>query len=131
MRSFIQAFIAGSIVPALGVLTFIALLASQGALHVLRAYPLHYLPFIWGAWNVLYYYIGRHVPLLKKLGLWGALLGLGISLLGVFQFHTLEFYQRILSTTTVSLYQVLVLDAVLYFFLWESIVRYCDRILID
>jgi hypothetical protein len=130
MRSGLQAFIAGFIAPALLLIPLYAILLENGNIQALQKYPLYIIPFCWGVWDMLYYYIGRHVLLLKKIGVWGAILGLGLSFSGIYYFHTIELYKKCFPSG-VFIYQALSVEAVLYFFLWESIVRYLNRILID
>lgn len=130
MRSGFQAFLAGFIFPALAFIFLTVLMVSQGTFYFFRLYPLHLLPIIWGVWDVLYYYFGRHVIFLKKIGVWGGILGFFISLIGIFQFNTLAFYQKYFFTDF-TIYNVLIMEVLIYFISWELFVRNLNRILID
>ncbi len=130
VRSVVQSFLAGFVGPALFVVPFCAVLSLQGNIHVITAYPFCMVPLVWALWNVLYYLVARHVLILKKIGVWGGILGVGLALIGAHYYHTLELYSRYFSLQ-VELYQVLIIDGVVYVLLWESVMRYLNRILID
>lgn len=130
MRSGFQAFLAGFAFPALIFMLLSAMLIPQGIFYFFRFYPLYFLPIIWGAWNVLYYYFGRHVFILKKLGVWGGILGFSTALLGIFRYSTLSFFQKYFYAE-LTLPNAIFLEVVIYFILWEVLVRYFNRILID
>ncbi|MBU0580158.1 MAG: hypothetical protein KKA19_03185 [Candidatus Margulisbacteria bacterium] len=130
MKSGLQAFISGFIGPALIFILFIALFMPAGSSFFIRVYPAYLLPIVWGLWNVLYYYFGRHAVILKKLGVWGAVLGLVTSLSGIFFFNTLAFYKQYI-TASVTLENVILIEIIIYFILWEVVIRYLNKVLID
>jgi len=130
MRSGFQAFIAGFIGPALVFILLTLVLVPEGNFHFVRLYPFYLLPLLWGFWDVLYYYFARHIIFLKKLGIWGALLGLMTSLVGIYRYDTWKLLQQHV-LAELDLANTILLEVVIYFLLWEIVVRYFNRSLID
>jgi hypothetical protein len=129
MRAIIQSFIAGFFGPAVFFI-LVMIIAPKEIFYVLRSYPVYFLPVVWGVWNVLYYYLARHIIIIKKLGIWGGILGLLVSLLSIYKFDLFTLYTKYLPFK-ITLDKVIIFEVAVYFLVWELIIRYLNKNLID
>lgn len=124
----LKAFISGLVVPSV-ILPIIVIVAWEtGREQVLTIPFLHFIPLIWGGWNVLYFkYFKEILPenLDLSLLITGAVLGLLVALYGVFQLHLPE-----LLGLPVSMHLLpLIVAPVLYAVLWRYLVHPLNNLL--
>ena len=131
-KLYIKIFIAGLAFPA-AVLPFVYSLLilsghSAGEMFPLQFIP-HFLPIIFGLWNMLYFAIGEKCPIKKKstrLWVWGALLGFIAALCGVFMIGLPEL---LFGLTGALQYLPLIIIPILYGFIWRYIVSAINDLL--
>lgn len=87
MTKYIRAFIAGIALPAAILPIVLTLTVLFEHREILDSLFIHYIPPIWGAWNVAYFAGVREMlpgPELVRYLLTGAILGLVLAVIGVF-----------------------------------------------
>jgi apolipoprotein N-acyltransferase len=120
---YLKAFIAGVALPSLILPIGLLALKSVGKQEILTLPAIHFLPLIWGLWNVLYFLLLR--PLLYVFGLesrlyfTGALLGFLVALAGIFWLHIPEE----LGIPPYLEYLLLIALPIVYALLWRSLVK--------
>jgi hypothetical protein len=113
----LKAFIAGMIVPSIVLPFFLCLGMALGRPQILDIVFVHFIPLIWGVWNILYFaFFKRFFPsnINLRLLLTGGLLGLFIAIFGVFGLHLPSILQFPRSLTYFPLLFVPILYAVLW-----------------
>lgn len=118
----IRAFIAGIALPSTLLPLGLYLLMGLGRTEVLAAPAIHFIPFLWGIWNVLYFaFLRRFLPdnLDLRLFLTGAILGFFVAIFGVFWLKL----PAILAFPENVYYAPLLILPVLYGILWRFIVK--------
>lgn len=122
MKNLIKAWIAGSALPSL-VLPFVLCLALRlDRPQVLNIPFLHFIPLIWGVWNILYFLILKKIlpgDANTRLLLAGALLGLFIAAYAIFDLNI----PSLLGIPEALRYVPLVLAPIVYAILWRFIVK--------
>jgi hypothetical protein len=119
--TYIKAFIAGIVLPSILLPFLLCFALVLGKPQILNIPFLHFIPFIWGIWNVLYFAIFRRLLMANvnfRLLLTGALLGLLIAIYGVFSLHIPE----IIGLSSSLYYLPLILGPLLYAILWRLVV---------
>ena len=84
---YIKAFIAGITLPSLLLPLLLSIAWFLGKFQILNIFFLHFIPIIWGIWNVLYFAFFQEIlpkNLNVRLLITGAVLGLIIASYGVF-----------------------------------------------
>jgi hypothetical protein len=126
--NYVKMFIAGIAFPTV-LLPFIMLFAwSLGYSEILTIPFIHFIPLIWGIWNILYFvFFAKVLPgsFPVKLLLTGGILGLLIALYGVFGLHLPELLDMPYSMD----YLPLVIAPVLYALIWLFIVSPINHLL--
>jgi hypothetical protein len=82
-----RAFISGIIIPSIFIPFGLTIWAILGHREVMNELFVHWLPIIWGLWNVFYFAKLRdYLPVRQDLSLFltGAILGILVSIIGVF-----------------------------------------------
>lgn len=126
----LKAFVSGLTLPAV-LLPFIFMLVTYSAkeLNNSTLVFMHFIPVIWGIWNVLYFAFFRNVSIASfnediKIGIWGAILGLLLACIAIFWFNI---------TASISLhiphYLPLIIAPILYAILWRYIVKKLNDVL--
>lgn len=121
MRYF-RAFISGLVIPSI-ILPFVLFIAlSLGKSQVLAIPFLHFIPLIWGIWNILYFaFIKDILPgeLNLRLLITGAVLGFLIAFYGVFWLNLPE----IIGLPNQIKYLPILIAPILYAILWKFCVK--------
>ncbi len=125
---YIKMFIAGMIVPAviLPLLLFLAVLLGRS--QILGIPFLHFIPLIWGVWNILYFTLfTKMLPEYPKtrLLLAGGVLGFLIAAYGVVWLNI----PALLGFPKSFYYLPLLLGPILYALLWLFVVKPLNRLL--
>lgn len=127
MTTLLKAFIAGLVVPSV-----ILPLILCTALHVEKSQILmipflHFIPLIWGGWNVIYFLLFKHLStdVNGRLLITGAALGLIVAIYAVFQ---LDLPSQ-LGLPGYMHYVPLVVAPVLYALLWRYAVKPLNTLL--
>ncbi len=120
--TFLRALIAGSFFPAMILPIFMTILTYFAKGEILGALVVHYLPWIWGIWNILFFAFFRDHLNLSETGqylLAGAVLGLLVALYGVFVLGV----PVLLGFPASWFYAPLIVVPVIYALLWLYVVR--------
>ena len=125
---YIKVFIAGMIFPSiiLPCLLFIAWISGRSQLLMIPF--VHFIPLIWGAWNVLYFsYFTHALPgnTAIKLLITGGILGLLMAIYGVFVLDL----PILVGLRDSSTYLPLIVAPILYALLWLWVVNPLNRVL--
>lgn len=118
-------FVAGLIVPSIFVPFGLTLWTYLGHREILNILTLHWLPIIWGVWNVIYFLGLKNIlPGSKddRLFLTGAILGLIIGLVGVF-------YLGMPEIIGVTYYLPLIILPIVYGLVWRFLVNPLNNLL--
>lgn len=120
-----RAFAAGATLPAL-LMPFILWLFGLGGMVMLSQAPFfHFMPFIWGVWNVLYF----HIPCpfkCKHRRMWaGALLGLLVAFLAV---KVVGVFGMMVGFTPPCLLTVFLGVPIVYAALWHYFVGWMNQV---
>lgn len=125
---YVKIFIAGLTLPSILLPLFLCIALIFGKSQILTIPFLHFIPLIWGFWNVLYFVFLREIlpgNANTRLFLTGAILGLFIAIYGVFWLNI-----PILLGFPHSLnYLPLILGPIIYGFLWLFIVKPLNELL--
>lgn len=118
----LRAFISGIALPSVVLPIFLCFALHFHKEALLREPFIHYIPVIWGIWNVLYFLVCRHIlpgDENQKLFLTGASLGLLIAYIGVFWIKMPE----TLGFTGGLAYLPLIGAPIVYAILWRFVVK--------
>ncbi len=123
-----RAFVAGLVLPGiiLPIVLLVAMATGRGA--ILSVPFIHFLPVIWGIWNILYFAFFKeflHMRMNFRLLITGAVLGFIVALVGVFWLHL---------PTTMGLpenfyYWPLLIAPIVYALLWRYAVKAFNNML--
>lgn len=122
-----RAFIAGTVVPTIILPIALLLAIKAGKSPLLQEPLLHFIPLIWGVWNLLYIAICKNIlpgGETVRYALAGAILGLLIALAGVFLLDI----PQVAGIEQYRLY-LLFIAPICYAILWAFIVRPLNRLL--
>jgi hypothetical protein len=126
--NYLRAFIAGLALPSI-LLPFLFLAAAEGGKAEIGTLPFfHFLPLIWGLWNVLDVALFRKwipFPTRTRLLLIGACLGLLVVLIGIFYLHL----PSLLGFPASVQYLPLIVGPILYALLWRFFVKPLNALL--
>jgi hypothetical protein len=124
----LKAFIAGIVVPSI-ILPIILLLATYlGKTQVIATPFIHFIPVIWGLWNILYFAVLKNIlpeDLDTRLWITGAILGFLVAIYGIFVAHLPDS----IGIVGALRYFPLVLGPILYGVLWRFLVKDLNHIL--
>ena len=128
---YLRAYMAGVAVPTFVLPIFLGLYAlARFAFHVpvpierLMVFPLALLPFLWGAWNALFFLFGMRLRV--PLGIFGALL---VPLLGPLAFYLSGTVLGLTLPLSLFLGGVLPFLLVAYYLIWKYFVGFFNRLL--
>lgn len=124
----LKAFIAGIVVPSIILPIMVLILTSLGKSQLLTQPFLHFIPIIWGLWNIFYFkYLKNILPENQdvRLLITGAILGFLVAAYGTFW---LNIPQTIGLPDQVR-YLPLVVAPILYAILWRFLVKDLNDIL--
>ncbi len=123
----LKAFIAGIVVPSI-ILPIVVLLASYlGKAQILTVPFLHFIPVIWGLWNILYFaFLKNFLPENQDLRLYitGGILGFLVAVYAVFWLDV----PHLIGLDSIR-YLPILLGPVLYAVLWRFLVKDLNHIL--
>lgn len=125
IKTAIKAFMAGAILPAIGVPVIYGILWYIPSLHYVLPIPFYVVPIIWGMWNVLYIWLRDDVtaPWFRR-GLWGAILGLILATIAIFIFRV----PMLIGIPFPWYYLVFILAPVAYFIIWEYVINFLNSV---
>lgn len=121
MHSF-KAFMAGLVVPSIILPVLLCIAIRLGKPEILNIVFIHFLPIIWGIWNVLYFALFKkflNCNLNCRLLLTGAILGLLVAIYAVFWLQV----PTILGLPSSLFYLPLAGAPILYAILWRLFVK--------
>jgi hypothetical protein len=124
---YIKPFIAGFLIPGIGLPFLIMFLLYFDAIHMFHYYPSHFIPIVWGVWNVVYFAIGDRCPIKKqrpRLFLHGAVLGIltALGMSGFYRLYEAFGYPQ-------YLIEPFVIAPILYGVFWMIVVRRINKML--
>jgi hypothetical protein len=119
----IKAFMAGAVLPTIGVALAYGVLWHIKALHDVLPTPFYIIPILWGIWNVAYAWIKDDVPNLP-IGLWGAILGLIIASTATFIYNV----PVLLGISTPVAYIFPAIAPAAYFLVWRYVVSFLNSL---
>lgn len=124
---YIKMFIAGIALPSTLVPFLLCLAKYAGKPQLLDIPFLHFIPLLWGVWNILYFTWFDKIELREtpRLLLTGAILGLLVASIGVFWLHI----QAVLGLPASLTYLPLIVGPILYAILWLYIVKPINHLL--
>ncbi len=131
-KLYIKIFIGGLAFPATLLPFVYSLLIFSGhsaAITIPLQFIPHFLPILFGLWNMLYFVIGEKCPIKNRnirLWGWGALLGFIAALSGVFMIGLPEL---LFGLTGALQYLPLIIIPILYGFIWRYIVSAINDLL--
>ncbi len=125
--TYLRALIAGSFFPAMILPIIMSILSYFGKEDVLGVLVLHYMPWVWGIWNILFFaflkdHFGKSEAVQYLLP--GAILGLFVALYGVFILGI----PAMLGFPPDWTYAPLVVAPIVYALLWQFVVRPLNRV---
>jgi hypothetical protein len=124
---YLRAFMSGIAIPTALLPIILCIGLALGKNELLSVPLLHYIPVIWGIWNVLYFLVFRDFlpgrEGLKYL-ITGAILGFILACVGVFWLHV----PTIVGFTGEVVYYPLVIVPILYAILWAYGVRPLNKV---
>ncbi|HRD54818.1 MAG TPA: hypothetical protein PLC42_00300 [Parachlamydiaceae bacterium] len=124
----LKAFIAGIVVPTI-ILPIVLLIALYlGKSQILSVAFLHFIPVIWGIWNILYFAFFKNIlpeDQNKRLYITGAVLGFLIAVYAIFWLDV----PHLINLPESLRYAPLVLAPILYGILWRFLVKDLNEIL--
>lgn len=124
----IKIFLAGMAFPTLLLPIILIVALSLGKKEILSVTFLHFIPLIWGVWNLLYFAIFTKVfpgNENTKLLITGALLGFFVTVVGVFGFNL----PAVIGLPECYTYMPLILGPIVYALLWVFIVKPLNHLL--
>jgi hypothetical protein len=131
-KKYLKVFIAGLAFPAT-ILPFIYsslfLSGHNAVINIPVQFIPHYLPIIFGLWNMLYFAIGEKCPIKNKyrrLLAWGALLGLIATLIGIF---IIGLPELLYGLTGPLQYLPLIVVPIFYGLIWRYVVSSLNDLL--
>lgn len=123
---YLKIFISGLVLPTV-LLPFLLLIISEEGKSQLLTLPfIHFLPLIWGIWNVLYFIIFfRFLPENRffSFAIWGAVLGFLVACYGVFALKIPALFEL------PNNYLPLIVGPILYAIFWSCVVEPLNRLL--
>lgn len=120
--NYIRPFVSGLALPATFLPLAILILWATGKTDVILMPSIHFIPIIWGLWNVIYFALFRNlfpINLDLRLFLTGAILGFLIALYGVFYLQL----PTIIGFPENVYYIPLIALPIVYAILWRFIVK--------
>jgi|GEM_PF-1947138 len=124
----VKAFIAGIVVPTI-ILPIVLLLALYlDKTQILDTPFLHFVPVMWGLWNIFYFAVLKKVlPDNQNTRLWitGAILGFLVAVYGIFWLDL----PQLLGLTGIARYLPLIVTPLFYGVLWRFLVKDLNHIL--
>lgn len=124
----LRAFIAGIVLPSIVLPLLLCLALTIGKPQILSLPFLHFIPLIWGVWNILYFaFFKDFFPKDKnqRLMLTGAILGLLIVIYGIFWLNI----PAIIGLSPSLHYLPLIVGPLLYAILWRFVVGPLNELL--
>lgn len=124
----LKSFIAGIVVPTIILPILVLIFNYLGKPQLLTSPFLHFIPIIWGFWNMFYFAYLKNVlseDQDTRLYLTGAILGLIIGFLGTFWLNIPE----IVGLPSQIHYLPLVIAPIVYALLWRFLVKDMNHIL--
>lgn len=131
-KKFLKVFIAGLTFPATilpFIYSFLFLSGNNAVINIPVQFIPHYLPIIFGLWNMLYFALGENNPIKNKnmrLWAWGALLGLIAALIGIF---IIGLPELLYGLTGPLKYLPLIVVPVFYGLIWRYVVSSLNNLL--
>ena len=121
MGILLKAFIAGLVLPSVILPLLLCAALHLGKPEVLTIPFLHFIPLIWGMWNLLYFAVFKHFSsnVNGRLLLTGAVLGLLIAVYGVFKLEI----PTLVGFPEGLYYLPLIVGPILYALLWRYILK--------
>lgn len=119
---YIKMFIAGLAFPSVLVPFLLSIGLLAGKPQILTITFLHFIPLIWGIWNILYFVFFKDIlpgSEATKLLLTGGILGFLVAVLGIFWFKV----PNIMGVSQSLIYLPLILGPVIYAIFWLYIVK--------
>jgi hypothetical protein len=124
----LKAFIAGIVVPSIISPIVLGIASYLGKTQVLATPFVHFIPVIWGLWNILYFaFLKNLLPEDVDTRLWitGGILGIVLSIYAVFLAHLPDSFGLVGALR----YLPLLVGPVLYAVLWRFLVKDLNYIL--
>lgn len=124
----LKAFIAGIVVPSIILPILVLILNYLGKTQVLTHPFLHFIPVIWGLWNIFYFlYLKNVLPENQdtRLLITGAILGFLITFYGIFWLNI----PQLIGLPDQIRYLPLIVGPLLYAVLWRYLVKDLNNIL--
>lgn len=121
MQSF-KAFVAGLVVPSIILPVLLCIAIGLGKPQILNIAFIHFIPIVWGIWNVLYFAVFKKIlkcNLSCRLLLTGAILGLLVATYAVFWLQV----PAIIGLPSSLFYLPLIGAPILYAILWRLCVK--------
>lgn len=124
---YFRAFVAGTVFPTLFLPIMVCIAVASGKSQILLQPFIHWLPVIWGLWNLLFFYGRNLLPQNENvaLSLAGAVLGLLVALFAVFWLHI----PKILGIES-YFFIPLILAPIVYALLWRYVVKPINKIIV-
>lgn len=120
--NYLKAFIAGVIIPGILLPAILTLMTILGYGQVVAFMPIHYIPWVWGLWNMLYFVVCKDIlPGDMNVRMWitGISLGILVAITGVFYLAI----PSLLGLYDIYQYIPLIIVPILYGFIWRYFVK--------